>query len=359
MLAISKIDKVAVLLDSFAPVVSATLLDVIGPPRNSQLTKLMRHYSRDPDINQMIEEVIQEFVEATNVELPFGWFDVSNPEKLAAVQRALEAARATAKDATAGTPGSNAGDRKRIWQEVGKGLEESDQYGRAELGSDPIAELRELDLNALTIGLGGERPSAVAIALNNLEVPRAVQLLRRMPMRIRRQMFVQMADGVPDNGELNRRIVESIVQRCTNLTPDEIKMSSEAHFQHMADVLQMVDRKDRDAMIESLLERNPELAERVKGKLFVFEDLLKLDDRSIQRLLPEMDQRVLALALSDAPDAVLQRVLENLPERLREAVKSEITFLGAVAEHQVDAAKREITEVLRGHEAVGALQWTS
>jgi flagellar motor switch protein FliG len=116
-------------------------------------------------------------------------------------------------------------------------------------------------------------------------------------------------------------------------------------------VLNQVDRGVQKAILSSLEASNPMLAEAVRANLFTFDDIAKLDDRSIQRVLRDVGKQDLVLALKGAPDKVKELVFRNRSERARDALKEELELLGPQLVKNVYAAQRRIVDVIRTLEA--------
>ncbi|MDA1014416.1 MAG: hypothetical protein O3A00_08195 [Planctomycetota bacterium] len=361
MSVLPSIDKVAIFLYSLAPHVSGIVLDMLGEPHASQIRSLIQRYKRDPELMSYVEEVVREFqlMAGGSINLPISLFDINDPEILAAVQAALSSAESGGLAASGMMGSSKDAIRAAL---AGEGLDD-DAWARSadgdlDLGEDPVAFLRSLDLPELQAALRHEHPNAVAIVLNTLETQQASRLLRRMPSEIRRKMFVLMAAGIDENSDLSRRVVRTIVDIAKELKMEPMEAESENRFRRLADILQMMTAGDRESIMDSLKKRDESIAEQVDEYLFEFTDIQRIDDRSLQRLLVEVDQKELATALFNAPPEITTKVMNNLSERAHTVVKEEISYLGAVPPLRVEEAKRNITETIRLFEKAGRLVWT-
>jgi flagellar motor switch protein FliG len=115
----------------------------------------------------------------------------------------------------------------------------------------------------------------------------------------------------------------------------------------VADILNSIDRVSEKQIFEALEPANPTLAEEIRRLMFTFDDLVKLDDRSIQRLLKDVDQKELALALKAAAEGVMNKITNNLSERARTMLRQEIEYLGPVRLRDVEDAQGRIVRVVR------------
>jgi flagellar motor switch protein FliG len=125
--------------------------------------------------------------------------------------------------------------------------------------------------------------------------------------------------------------------------------------QSLANVMNFVDRETEKNILDGLAKRDPELAQEVKNLLFVFEDIINLDDRSIQRVLKEVDGKDLALALKVANDDLLTRVYKNMSSRASAMLKEEIELLGPTRMRDVGKAQQQIVDVIRTLEENGQI----
>jgi flagellar motor switch protein FliG len=121
----------------------------------------------------------------------------------------------------------------------------------------------------------------------------------------------------------------------------------------VAKVLNLTAGALEKALLDGISERSPEIADQIKKHMFVFEDLTLLDNRSMQRLLRDIDSKELALSMKAASDGLKQLILSNMSERAAGALKEEIEFLGPVRVRDVEGAHSRIIEVVRRLEESG------
>jgi len=125
--------------------------------------------------------------------------------------------------------------------------------------------------------------------------------------------------------------------------------------QSLASLMGFVDRETEKNILDGLTKRDPEIAEEVKNLLFVFEDIINLDDRAIQRILKEVEAKDLALALKTANDELLQRVYKNMSTRAASTLKEDIEVLGPTRMREVGKAQQSIVDVIRTLEENGQI----
>lgn len=117
----------------------------------------------------------------------------------------------------------------------------------------------------------------------------------------------------------------------------------------------MVDRATEKTIIDALEEEDPELAESILKRMFVFEDIVTLDDRSIQKVLREVDTKDLALALKTASEDVASRVYKNMSKRAADMLKEDIEFMGPVRLRDIEEAQQKIVATIRRLEEAGEI----
>ena len=123
----------------------------------------------------------------------------------------------------------------------------------------------------------------------------------------------------------------------------------------LVDLLNRVDRATERMILESLSENNPELAEEVKNMMFVFEDIVTLDDRAVQTVLKEVDIKELATAIKGTDKGVMDKIFANMSERASEMLKEDMEYMGPVKLRIVEEAQQRIVAVIRRLEEAGEI----
>jgi flagellar motor switch protein FliG len=219
---------------------------------------------------------------------------------------------------------------------------------------DPLKDIGELTAEQLFVALRAENPRTIGIVLHQVPPEKAAEVLTKLSPNLRRATFVEMAKGVPNNPELVARLIRAVVQSC-----DEMEHSTTGTrvFRTLAEMLHSVQREDRGAMMEALQESDSHAAERVDDLLFNFEDLIQIEDRTLQRILGEIDTRVLAEALYGASDALSKKVMMNRSARVQKMITEEMEVMGAVSPEANYQARRKVVEVIRKFDREGHLHW--
>jgi flagellar motor switch protein FliG len=123
----------------------------------------------------------------------------------------------------------------------------------------------------------------------------------------------------------------------------------------LVEILNRVDRATEKAILETLGDRDPELADQIKNLMFVFEDILHLGDREVQRVLKDVDSRDLAVALKLSSEEVKSKIFGNLSQRAAEMLKDELEFLGPVRLKSVEDSQKRIVDAVRRLDEAGEI----
>ncbi|HTU90982.1 MAG TPA: FliG C-terminal domain-containing protein [Gemmataceae bacterium] len=223
------------------------------------------------------------------------------------------------------------------------------------LPSDPVQALHTLPPELLTDVLQGEQAHTIALVLNDLPSEKAGEVLRQLTPEMRREVSVRLSRLSGSSPELLARIARALVQRSQALSGKRSDTSADAKYEKMASMLRCLEKAERMEVIAALEENEPETAGRIKELLYTFEDLLRVHDRSLQKLLSEIDSKTLSVALKGANESISEKLLANLSKRAREALKEEMEFVGMVPLPQVRQAQKMIVDVMQRLDQAGEL----
>ena len=220
-------------------------------------------------------------------------------------------------------------------------------------GTAPFDFIKSIDPGQLLSFLSNEHPQTIALVLAHLRPEHAAAILSGLAPELRSEVAMRMA--VMD------RTAPEIVREVGKLLEEQVASFGSAEFataggiKTLVQILNRVDRGTEKSILESLEQNNPELAEEVKKLLFVFEDIVFLDDRSIQLVLREVDMKDLALALRAASDEVRNRIFKNMSERAATMLKEEIEYMGPVRLRLVEEAQQRIANIIRRLDETGVI----
>ena len=217
----------------------------------------------------------------------------------------------------------------------------------------PFDFLKKADASQIITFIQNEHPQTIALIMAYLQPSQAAAILSGLPQELRAEVARRIATLDKTPPEVIRE-VESVLQR---------KLSSvvSTDFSHaggvksLVDVLNWVDRSTEKTILESLAESNPEIAEEVKKMMFVFEDIILLDDRAIQQVLKEVDTKELAIALKGVGENTQARIYKNMSERAAAMMKEEMEFMGPVRLRAVEESQQRIVNIIRKLEEAGEI----
>jgi flagellar motor switch protein FliG len=215
---------------------------------------------------------------------------------------------------------------------------------------NPLELVKKTEPAQLLQFIQDEHPQIIALILVYMPPDKAGAVLWALPPELQAEVAMRIAILQKAAPEVLEQLDELLGRRLLVSGADFAKAGS---VQSLASVMSFVDRETERTILDGLTKRDPDLAEEVKGLLFVFEDIVNLDDRSIVRLLKEADGKDLALALKVGNDDLLARICRNMTPRASALLKQEIDQLGPSRIRDVARAKQRIVDVVRALEENG------
>lgn len=213
--------------------------------------------------------------------------------------------------------------------------------------------LRNADAQQVTALVRNEHPQTVALLLAHLEPEQTAAVMKELPPKVGGEVLYRLA-------KMEKVLPEvlQVLERCygSESTVSISKDLSEAGgLEAVAAVLNLMTGSVEKELMEHLAWQDQELCEQIKNLMFVFEDLAKLDDRGLQRLLRDVQTKELALALKAATDPLKQRLLGMLSTRAGDALREEMEFLGPVRLKDVETAQSNVVKLVRALEEAGEI----
>jgi len=211
--------------------------------------------------------------------------------------------------------------------------------------------LSDIDANQLVNFIQKEHPQTIALILAHMDKAMAARLLGALPQDLQfdvSQRIATMESITPD-------VLENIEQVLASEMKDLVggDTSEVGGVKSLAELLNMADRSTEKNVMGHLERENPELATEIKNLMFVFDDILMLDDRSMQRVLKEVDSKVLSLALKSAGQETRDKFQNTMSQRAAEMIAEEIQYMGPVKLRDVEEAQQKIVDSGRRLEDAG------
>jgi flagellar motor switch protein FliG len=216
-----------------------------------------------------------------------------------------------------------------------------------------LHRLRNADPQQLGNMLRGEHPQTVALILAHLEPHHTAAVLKELDPQFGAEVVLRVARMEKVSPDMLVLIERSILTE-TDLSPAQ-GLTTSGGPQVVAEVLNLVAPSLEKAIMRGVEERDAALSEQIRNLMFVFEDVVSLDDRSIQRLLREVDVKELALALKSASNEVKNKILGGMSQRASASLKEEMEMLGPARKRDIEAAQTAIVAMIRKLEDAGEI----
>jgi len=216
-----------------------------------------------------------------------------------------------------------------------------------------LHRLRNADPQQLGNMLRGEHPQTVALILAHLDPTHTAQVLKELDPQFGAEVVLRVARMEKVSPDMLVLIERSILTE-TDLAPTQ-GLTTSGGPQVVAEVLNLVTPSLEKAIMRGVEERDPALSEQIRNLMFVFEDVVTLDDRSLQRLLREIDVKELALALKSASNEVKNKIMGGMSQRASGALKEEMEMLGPSRKRDIEVAQTAIVAMIRKLEDAGEI----
>lgn len=217
----------------------------------------------------------------------------------------------------------------------------------------PFEFIKDADAGYLLNFVRDEHPQTIALVLAHLDPEQAAQVLGQLEAELQIDVAKRIATMDRTPPDVIREVERVLEGKLESVFAGDL--ANVGGVKSLVNILNRVDRQVERKILMALAEDSPEVAETAKNMMFVFEDLLTLDDRSIQQVLREVDSADLALALKGASEQVRDAIFRNLSKKAAETLREDIEFLGPVRLRHVEEAQRKIVEVIKRLEESGEI----
>ncbi|MDR3600712.1 MAG: flagellar motor switch protein FliG [Desulfosporosinus sp.] len=217
----------------------------------------------------------------------------------------------------------------------------------------PFELIRRTDPKQLFSFIQGENPQTIALIMTHLPADKAATLLASLAPNRQAEVVKRVATMGRTSPEVLKEIEKVLERKITSLAPTDYTTSG--GIQSIVDVLNQADPGTVKVVMDVLDIEDPELAEEIRQQMFVFKDIVMLDDRSIQLVLREVVTKDLGLALKGANNEVALKIQSNMSTRAAQMLKDDMEFMGPVRLRDVEEAQQRIVKVIRKLEEAGTL----
>jgi flagellar motor switch protein FliG len=228
-----------------------------------------------------------------------------------------------------------------------------DTAPKAKSGGSNLEAVAQLSADRLLKLVENEHPQTIAIILVHAKTETASDVMSRLPDDVKTEVALRIAKL----DKVNSGMVEEMNQVIETILSN--KESGETHetcgVDRLAEILNLADEMSSELIMSEIEEHNPELAAQIKQKMFVFEDIVLVDDKGFQKLLRKVETAELAVALKAASEDVKEKVFRNMSARAGDMLREEIADMGPVRMNDVSAAQQKITGLIQDMEFKGEL----
>ncbi|AXI39843.1 MAG: flagellar motor switch protein FliG [Bacillaceae bacterium] len=217
----------------------------------------------------------------------------------------------------------------------------------------PFDFVRKADPAQILNFIQNEHPQTIALVLSYLDAKQSGQILSSLPQEVQADIARRIAIMDRTSPEVINEVEQVLEKKLSSTVTEDF--TETGGIETVVEVLNGVDRSTERTILEALEVQDPELAEEIKKRMFVFEDIVTLDNRAIQRVIREVDNNDLMLALKVASDEVKEIVFKNMSTRMAETFKEEMNYMGPVRLRDVEEAQSRIVEVIRRLEDAGEI----
>lgn len=221
-----------------------------------------------------------------------------------------------------------------------------------DVGTNNTLESLELvDTRTLANFLINEHPQTIALIVAHLSAERKVDVLRRLPEGLQAEVVLRVANLDYVSPELIAQLDDVLKTELSTL--GSIDTNQLGGVEPIADMLNLMDKNSEKNIMARVEEKDPELAEEIRKLMFVFEDLVHVDEKGIQNILKEVDQQKLVIALKTAPEEIKTKLFKNMSNRAAQMLKEDLDALGPTKLSDVEKAQAEIVAKCKELEAQG------
>lgn len=214
--------------------------------------------------------------------------------------------------------------------------------------------LRHAHPNQILNMIQNEHPQTIALILSFIAPAQAARVILGLPDDIQKEVVYRMATMEQVQAELLNEVEKALEFELESMESSHATAEA-GGVKAVAEILNMAGRTAEKMILDEIEARNPDLADKIRDLMFTFDDLVYLDDRSIQRVLKEVDTRQMALALKGASEEVKDKIFRNMSERAATILREEMEYMGPVRVRDVEEAQRQIATMVRTLEEEGEI----
>lgn len=219
--------------------------------------------------------------------------------------------------------------------------------------SSPFSFLQRVDPGVLLTFLQDEHEQTIALILAYMGKNKAAEVLHGLPAKKQLEVVRRLSAMQHTSPESLERVERALERKLAALVSEERREAG--GIKTVAEILNLADRATERAILTTLEEEDPDLVDQIRRLMFVFEDIILVNDRGLQAVLREIDNDVLARALKNATPELKEKFFRNMSKRAAAVIKEEMEYMGPIKLSDVEAAQQKIVDVVRKLEEQGVV----
>jgi flagellar motor switch protein FliG len=225
------------------------------------------------------------------------------------------------------------------------------QQIQTQVQKKPFSFLQRAESENLLTFIQDEHPQTIALILCHLPHHKAAEILVGLPMQKQIEVIKRIANMEQTNPDVIKEVERGLESRLASMLVQS--MEKAGGVPTVAEILNLADRATEKTIMEGLEAEDPDLVEQIRRLMFVFEDILHVNDKGIQAVLKEVDNDELAVALKTASEELKAKIFSNMSERASSLIKEDMQYMGPVRISDVEAAQQRIVDIVRRLEESG------
>ncbi|HRP62206.1 MAG TPA: flagellar motor switch protein FliG [Phycisphaerales bacterium] len=217
----------------------------------------------------------------------------------------------------------------------------------------PFSFLQKAESENLLTFIQDEHPQTIALIVSHLPHHKASEILVGLPEQKQIEVVRRVANMEQTNPAVIREVEAGLESRLSNMLMHSVEKVG--GVETVAEVLNLCDRATEKSIMEGIEAEDPDLVEQIRRLMFVFEDIIHVDDKGIQAVLKEVDNDELALALKTASETLKDKIFSNMSARAGDLIKEDMQYMGPVRLSDVEAAQQRIVDIVRRLEDAGEI----
>jgi flagellar motor switch protein FliG len=215
----------------------------------------------------------------------------------------------------------------------------------------PFHFLKQADADSILTFISEGHPQTISLIMAHLNPKQASEVLAGLTPKKQIEVVKRVARMEQTTPEAIRQVEQGLESRFASIVTQDLERAG--GVESIAEILNLVDRTTEKGILENLEEEDPDMVEQIRRLMFVFEDIILVNDKGIQSVLKEVEHDELALALKTASEELKEKIFRNMSERAATLIKEDMEFMGPVRVSDVEQAQQRVVDIVRRLEEAG------